>query len=420
MLRELLREFNDQVVVVEDSVSPECGITPHLRKHPDKVVHFRDLDGWEAVGNLWATRDRIARRLRTDFRGLKTLLLEAIEEPEPCEVLPDPPFMEVRDRADLLSLPIPKYFHGDGGRYISSGVVFAEWRGVRNASFHRMMVLDERRAAIRLVPRHLHRMYTEALREGEELRIAVSIGMPLPMLMAGAISVEYGVDEATIASAISRRAFGRPLAMAEVEGLLVPYDSEFVLVGRITEEKVDIEGPFVDITGTVDVKRDQPVVEFCSVYHVRNPIMHVLLPGGGEHYNLMGFPREATMLRAVRDAGVDVLDVRLTEGGCCWLHGVVKIKKRRPDDGVVAGRAALRGHRSMKHVVVVDEDIDIYDDRMVEWAIATRFQADRDLITLRERGSSLDPSADEGAITTKAVLDATVPLGEEERFRRVQ
>ncbi len=97
----------------------------------------------------------------------------------------------------------------------------------------------------------------------------------------------------------------------------------------------------------------------------------------------------------------------------------MKIRKRRPDDGVVAGRAAMRGHRSLKHVVVVDEDVNIYDDRMVEWAIATRFQADRDLITFRERGSSLDPSADEGAITTKAILDATVQPGEEERFRRV-
>jgi UbiD family decarboxylase len=164
----------------------------------------------------------------------------------------------------------------------------------------------------------------------------------------------------------------------------------------------------VDITGTVDGVREQPVVEIDRVYHMPEPIFHAILPGGYEHYMMMGLPKEPLIHRAVGAVVPQVRAVRLTEGGCCWLHAVVSIKQQKEGDAKNAMMAAFAGHASLKRVVVVDEDVDPFDDHAVEWALATRFQADRDTMVVQgARGSSLDPSAD--GTTAKLGLDATIP-----------
>jgi UbiD family decarboxylase len=194
--------------------------------------------------------------------------------------------------------------------------------------------------------------------------------------------------------------------------LEVPADCEAVLEGRITGRLAD-EGPFIDLTETWDVVRQQPVIEIDCITHRREPIYHALLPGGLEHKLLMGLPREPTILREVSKVA-DCRAVSITPGGMSWLHAVVQIVKHRPDDGRRAIEAAFRGHGSLKHVVVVDVDVDLYDSAAVEWAIATRFQADRDLIVFEDQpSSSLDPSAQQvpGGKTraAKMGLDATIP-----------
>ncbi len=179
--------------------------------------------------------------------------------------------------------------------------------------------------------------------------------------------------------------------------------------GRVDLEVVD-EGPFVDITGTYDDVRKQPVFKVERIYARRSPIFQIVLPGGLEHYLLMGLPREPMIHRAVNQVVPRVHGVRLTEGGCCWLHGVVSITKNKEGDGINAVLAAFTGHPSMKKVTIVDEDVDIYDDRQVEWAVATRFQAHRGLVVIHNAaGSSLDPSAE--GTTSKVGIDATKPLG---------
>jgi UbiD family decarboxylase len=170
------------------------------------------------------------------------------------------------------------------------------------------------------------------------------------------------------------------------------------------------EGPFVDITGTYDDVRKQPVFKVDRVYKRRDPIFQIVLPGGLEHYLLMGLPREPAIFKSVNQVVPLVHGVRLTEGGCCWLHGVVSITKNKEGDAVNAIMAAFTGHPSLKKVIIVDEDVDIYDDRQVEWAVATRFQAHRGLLVVNNAaGSSLDPSA--GGTTSKVGIDATKPIG---------
>jgi len=167
----------------------------------------------------------------------------------------------------------------------------------------------------------------------------------------------------------------------------------------------------MDITGTYDIVRRQRVIEIDCVTMRRDLIFQQILPAGSEHRNLMGIPREAAIYAGVSEV-CEVVDVRLTPGGCNWLHGAISIRKRGEEDPRRAIEAAFKAHPSLKHVIVVDEDIDLSDPRELEWAIATRSQLDKDLVLKPDQlGSSLDPSADQiTRRTCKAGLDATIPL----------
>ncbi len=410
MLADYIELFGDVIKFKNLSLEE---LAQEMKKEKKKILYFEDVNGYNAVANLWSERWRFEVFFNMQ---MLPLLLKSIEEPKDYKIVN---FDMRSEDFSLLDFPFPKYYPKDGGRYITSAIVYAEHNGKRNASFHRMMLLDERRAAIRLVPRDLYRMHKDAMEHGEDLKIAVTIGNEPSMLLAAATSSEQ--EELRISSAIKLNALGKKEdVMRTPKGILVPYYSEIVLEGRITNEYVD-EGPFVDITGTYDIVRKQPVVVFEKFYHRDNPIFHLLLSGGYEHYNLMGMPREPTIYRAIKNKGVDVLHVYLTPGGCSWLHGVVKIKKKNEDDGKRAIEAAFEGHRSLKHVVIVDEDIDIRNMQDVEFAIATRFQGDRDMVIYKKvRGSSLDPSSyGKEHLTTKIGIDATAPLGKLDEFRRV-
>jgi UbiD family decarboxylase len=410
-IRDWLSTFADEVVRIEEPVSRDVEATDVLLRHPKVPVHFTDLDGYEAVGNLWSTRDRIARAMNLGKEDLLVRILDALRAPGDVPVVDDAPLLTNQATDfDLRDSPVPKFYPKDAGRYITAGVWVAERDGKRNLSFHRILLLDEKRGACRIVPRHLHSMHQAALAAGEELKVAVCIGVDPWNLIGGGLSVEYDVDEFRVASALKRATLGEPAEGVRLRnGLVVPAEAEYVLEGRLTAETHD-EGPFVDAVRTYDRVRQEPVLEVDRVYHRDEPIFHAILGGSDEHFQFMGMPREPVIYEGVRKVVPRVHGVRLTEGGCAWLHGVVAITKQHEHDGKNAIMAAFAAHTSMKYVVVVDGDIDIYDPADVEWAIATRFQADRDLVVIeRARGSSIDPSAD--GYTAKMGLDATKPLG---------
>jgi len=411
-VREWLERFPDDVLRIEADTSREIEATRILVREPRRPVHFRSLDGAEAVGNLWSTRDRVAAALRTPNETLLGRLMEAQTHPMDTRLVDSAPFLRHSSTdVNLLDLPVPKLFPRDAGRYITAGVWVAEWKGVRNLSFHRILLLGKNRGACRIVPRHLRHMYDEAVQAGEELKVAVCIGLDPWNLLAGGTSVEYGVDESRIASALTQSCLTRPVdVVRNKSGLTVPADAEYVLEGRLVNETHD-EGPFVDAVRTYDRVRKEPVLVVERIYHRDDPIFHIIVGGLDEHFMFMGMPREPVIYQAVSRAVPHVKAVRLTEGGCAWLHGVVSIRKQHQGDAKNAIMAAFGAHTSMKRVVIVDEDIDIFDDRDVEWAIATRFQADRGLVVLHDvRGSSIDPSGRDG-FTSKMGIDATRPLG---------
>lgn len=416
-MRSLLSSFQD-VRVIDRHVPCDIEPTKIMLEDQRRPVIFNDLNGAKAAGNLWSSRERVASALGLKKEKLTEALVDAMSIPRKPKEVADPEFRDnINDNFDLLKLPIPKYYPLDGGRYVTAGVAIAEYEGKKNISFHRLMLLDKHSFAIRLVPRHLFTMHQMSMKKGKDLKIAFCVGVCPSVLLAGAVSTDYAVDEMEVASAIRHQGLKQDVEVAKTDaGLSVPAHAEYVIEGRLTGETVD-EGPFVDITGTYDSIRKQPVFEVDRVYHRKDPIFHLVLPGGLEHYLLMGLPREPVIFKTVRQVVPRVHGVRLTEGGCCWLHGVVSITKNKEGDAMNAAMAAFSGHASMKKVTVVDSDIDIFDDQQVEWAEATRFQAkERLLVVNNAAGSSLDPSTD--GTTSKVAIDATKPLGVKEGFEK--
>jgi len=411
-----LRDFlGEDVCPIKEKVDQDSTkITEILLKDQDTTVLFENVNGNRAAGNVFSTRKKVADAMNIRAEKIVEHILSAVDSP--CEVreVKTPGFIANKMKVDLTSLPIPKYYPEDGGRYITAGVIVAEYKGKKNVSFHRMMVMDENRLAVRLVPRHLFTLYNEAKKDGKELDVSICIGLPIEVLIAAAVSTDYGADELKIASSMFNTGHGKPLDVGRCSnGLLVPSSSDYVLEGKITFETTP-EGPFVDITGTYDIVREQPIIKIERMWSCADPIFHLLLPGGNDHYLLMGLPREPMILKTVRQAVPRVKNVRLTEGGCCWLNGVVSIAKNKEGDGVNAILAAFTGHPSMKQVIVVDDDIDIFNDREVEWAVATRMQGDRIVIIPGAAGSSLDPSVE--TTTYKVGYDATILLGKDRRM----
>jgi len=374
----------------------------------DRMLFFHDLDGARAVMNVTANRQALSLALGIDEHEIvRTLSAAAFDG----KVVEDGR-LSVR-KPDLSKIPVMHHFPGDAGKYITAGIVFASYGGVTNAAIHRMLVLDDHRVAARLVEgRHTHVMLGKALAEKKRLPVAVTIGTHPAVTFASCTRVPEGKELPYAAELL-----GGEIAVKRCRnGVLVP-DAEIVLEGYIGADRTD-EGPFVDITGTYDPVRREPVIEFTGMHLKRDFIYHGILPGGNEHKVLMGAPYEPKIYRAV--AGVtQVRNVVLTRGGCGYLHAVIQIKKSTQGDAKNAIMAAFAAHTSLKHVVVVDEDINPADPEDVEYAIATRVSGDRDVMVISGvRGSSLDPCQLEDGTNVKVGVDATMVLGREDDFLR--
>jgi UbiD family decarboxylase len=427
-----------KLIEIEKAVSSKYEVASICAAHEQKgqPVLFHAVDGsHKVIMNVMSGRNTLAELLGTTTADTVQFMAEIPESGEggKVNIVADSLTKEVVKEPDLSDLPILTYFNRDGGAYITSGIVVAELDGVRNASFHRMMVLDDKRLAARLVPsRHLYMMHREAMERGEELKIGIAIGVDPLILLAAATRVppgkefEYASALKTLSfrkKALSKKDFTSSKLNSELielfkldNGVAIPH-AEIAFEGVIGDERAK-EGPFLDITGTYDKIRSEPVITLTRIYHRKDPIYHAILPSGVEHKLLMGVPYEPLIFRAV-ERMARVKNVFLTDGGCCYLHAVVQIKKEKEGEAKNAVIAAFAAHPSLKHVVVVDDDIDIFNPNDVEYAIATRVRWDDDVVLIpKAKGSSLDPSTLNG-LTTKLGIDATKVMGEEERYERV-
>lgn len=421
-MTRLIDEINDNIIEINEEVSTEYEITSILKKHPTDTIVFTNVkdSDMNIISGICNTREKIAKSINTTVDKITENIIEATSNPTKISDIKN--FDDVYDNnedADLSKLPILKYYPKDKGKYITAGVVIAKnpEDGQTNASIHRMLVNADDKLGIRIVPRQLYTYYKKAEELNKPLEIAIAIGLNPSTLLASTTSIPITENELEVANTFKNGEL--TLVKCETVDIEAP-EAEILLEGKILPNERKTEGPFVDLTDTYDKVREEPVIKLSRMHYKNNPYYHAILPAGNEHKLLQGLPQEPRIFNSVKNTLPTVQNVVLTEGGCCWLHAIVSIKKQTEGDAKNVLMAALSAHPSLKHCVIVDEDIDIFDPVDVEYAIATRVKGDDDIIIIpKARGSSLDPVAEIDGTTTKIGVDATKSFHNLEDYSRV-
>lgn len=434
-LRQFLRYLEDKkdLVRVKQEIDPIYELARIERKCDGKeTLWFENILGYSLpiVAGIFNKRDNVAAALGVEYKELRGKLIESVNNPGHTRITKEAPVQEViEEEVNLLkTLPIPKHYAKDNGRYITSGVILAKdpETGVRNLSFARMQVREDGKISIMINRRrHLLRYFNKAEAQGNSLEVAIIIGAHPAVWLEGAMPdglVPDNLDEMDIASAL----MSQPLDIVKGKtiDLAYPAEAEIVIEGKMLSGVREYEGPFGDYSGIYDQPpRENPVIEVTALVRRKDAIYHDLLPYTFEHFNLGGVPREADILNQARKAIPEIKDIYLTPGGCSRFHAVVQIKKMAESDAnhaIIATLFPTESAHDVKLVVVVDEDIDIYNPNDVEWAIASRVQWDKDIFIIPKMRGMLDPSAisstpvslsDQGdTLTSKVGIDATIPL----------
>jgi 2,5-furandicarboxylate decarboxylase 1 len=390
-----------------------------------KATFFPRLDGHAVpvVSNLVSDRGWLAEAMGVPPSQLLETFQQASLAPLPWHEVQSAPAQEVvHHNVDLARLlPLPTHNEHDSAPYITAGLVITRnpRTGVQNVSILRCQLSGPSRLGVCVLQRHTHFFYEMAAETGEPLPVAIVIGVdPLTLLASQAI-VTIDRDELEIAGALHRR----PLDVVKCKSseLRVPAEAEIVIEGRFLPGVREPEGPFGEFPQYYGERENRHVVEVDLVTHRKNPIYHTITGGGLEHLMLGAIPREATLLAHLQRTFPNVLDVHLSKGGMCRYHLYVKIKKRFEGEAKNIMMGAFAGHYDVKHVFVVDDDVDIHNPAEVEWAVATRSRADRDvLIVSGAQGSRLDPTTDKG-VGAKMGIDATTPLDAPPmRYKRIR
>ncbi len=421
-MSRLIDEINDNIIEIDDEVSTEYEITSILKKHPKDTLVFTNVKGSDMniISGICNTREKIANSINTSVDKITENIIDATGNPTKISDVKN--FDDVypnNEDADLSKLPILKHYPKDKGKYITAGIVIAKDpdTGLTNASIHRMLVHSDTELGIRIVPRQLYTYYKRAEELGKPLEVAIAIGLNPSTLLASTTSIPISENELEVANTFQDG--NLTLVKCESVDIEAP-ECEILLEGRILPNVRKSEGPFVDLTDTYDKIRDEPVIELSRMHYKDDPYYHAILPAGNEHKLLQGLPQEPRIYNSVKNTLPTVQNVVLTEGGCCWLHAVVSIKKQTEGDAKNVMMAALSAHPSLKHCVIVDEDINIFDPVDVEYAISTRVKGDDDIFIIpKARGSSLDPVAEIDGTTTKIGVDATKSFHNLDDYERV-
>ncbi len=407
---------NNELTVISKAV--DLRDIAALVPQSDKALLFSNVRGYSipVASGLLQSRNRLALGLEAPYEKIEAKLRAAMDHPINPNRVKRAPVKDViltRNKVDLYNLPVPVFSVMDGGPMITAGVVIAEDPEFgMNAGMYRMMLNERNITGIDIVtPNNLRKFAERALQKKKPLPISISIGTHPYELVASTFKANLGVNELTFAGGLR----GAPLSLADGETIPVPCiaDAEIVLEGEILPEGwVHPEGPFCEFNRLMGGIHMNPRVRIKAIMHRKDPIYYALhMPW--ENIWMSAPIYEAAAWRVLYEAGVQTTAINITPGGCCHWHIVAAIKKQ-PGDGKNAIMALL-SIADIKHVTIVDDDIDVFDSTDVEWAVATRVQADRDvLIVSNARSKPLDPSLaapKDGKIptTAKMGIDATIP-----------
>jgi 2,5-furandicarboxylate decarboxylase 1 len=395
-----------------DPVYEITGLVAKLEKEGRRrpVLLFENVKGtsWPVLTNLHASRSRLAAAINAAPDRMQETYLRAMERPVPPRVVATGPVKEVVKRGadvDLGALPQIVHHERDAGPYVTAAISFAQdpTTGTWNCAYNRLMVQGRDRTSIHLtLGKHLWEFYKIAEARGEALPVAFAIGVH-PAIALGALAIgSIDEDERAIMGAL----LGEPLELVKCEtsDVLVPAHAELILEGEILPVSRVAEGPFGEFTGYSLGERQREVVRYTAITHRRDAMFQDITVAHLDHMLLSTIPMEANLYRAVRAMVPSVKAVRVPGPFTCY----VSLEQRLVGQAKNAIMAVFGADLYMKRVVVVDHDVDVFDDRQVNWALATRCQPDRDItIITNARGSDLDPSTREDGYTAKWGVDAT-------------
>jgi len=407
-----------------------AGIMKRLDGGP--ALLFTNVRGHDVpvLGNFLAAQENCEAAFGVDFATIRSFVERALSGPIPPVKVANAPVHEriVTTGIDVgRRFPVLRHTAADSGRFITAGVVVTRdlETGVYNASYHRLQLGDPTHTAIQLdFGRHLRVAWERAQARGEALPIAVCIGTDIALQYAAATmgsQLPERVDELAVAGGLSGRAL--EVVDAVTQPLLVPAHSEIVLEGRILPDQTVREGPFGEFVGYLSPVGDAPVVEITAVTSRARPIYHAINGYGRETVMLRKYVLEASLLKVLQAAVPIVVDVEMTAGGLHRFHAVVQVRKTSKQHDGLQRNAILAAFGALKDldlVIVVDDDIDIRNPADVEYALATRLEASRDLITIPAARGHEYVRIGSAGIRAKLGIDATVPFEEQDRFARCQ
>jgi 2,5-furandicarboxylate decarboxylase 1 len=426
----------ERILKVRQPVDIEYEIAGLMKRYDgDLALLFENVQGYShpVIGNLLASRANCETAFGLDYKQIRDCMQRAVAEPiPPCQTRDRPACQDTiftdQQSIDLgRCLPVLTHAPGDAGRFITAGVVIVKdpESGVHNASYHRLQLVGPSRTAIKLdAGRHLRTAFERAQQRGRNLPIAVCLGTDMALMYAAAFmgsQMPLDMDELSAAGGLK----GTPLELAacRTQPLSVPADTEIVIEGEISVHESVHEGPFGEFVGYHSDAGPSPIVRVTALTHRHQPVYHAINGAGRETVMLRKYVMEASALRALRAAVPIVQDVEMTAGGLHRFHIVIQVRKDRPQDEGLQRNAMLAAFAALKDLdqaIVVDHDIDIQDPLDVEYALATRMEASRDLILIPGARGHEYVRVSDGGIRTKLAIDATVPFGDLDRFRRVE
>jgi len=414
-LRKYLQEIKkaNDLIVIKKKVSTKYEIASITEKlEGSKAVLFENVKGskFKLISNLVGTRARFMQAIGSKKSDINQKIVKAISSAKKPKISTNAKFFENSSK-DISILPTVTHFQNESGPFITSSILYTQnqEKKSQNSSIHRLMPIGKNQFTIRMVEgRDLHRTFMFAKNQGKDLPVAITIGVHPAITIACAFQAKWGKNELEIANSLLNNKL--TLTKCPGTGFLVPSTAEIVMEGKILRNKTHKEW-MVEMLRTYDMPRPAPIIQIEKLYFRNNPIYHDILSGYTEARLLMGMPIEAKLNGIMKKRFPQTKQVILTSGGANWLHAVVQISKTKSTNVKKIINETFANHRSLKMVTVVDDDINPTDAVAVEFAMATRFQADRDLVIIKNvRGSSLDPSSDQKRLrTTKMGIDATIP-----------
>lgn len=426
-MRKLIDYWDQKGVLwkIRREVDPVFELGGVISKKEGQPFFFEKVKGYSIpmVAGLGTERGLIADSMGIAEQQLLPKMIDSIVNPIPTTLVPTGPVHDHVVMGDFQLdqlFPICTYNELDSGAFIVAGVlVVKDVTGKkRYTSIRRMQYFGDNRCGILITSPELTEQYRYYEQRNEPMEIAVMMGVVPAVVLSSQISTHlYHADKLNVAGAMLGASL--PVVQCKTVDLEVLAEAEIVLEGRMLPHAREMEGPFGELAGYYGVQSPQPIVEISAVTYRDNPICQTILPASYEEMLPMGLVRELSLLSSVRQVVPNVKAVHITMGGVARFHGVIQIEKRTEGDGKQALLAAFASDKDLKHVVVVDEDVDIFNSADVEWAIATRVQADLDVfIVPGAKGSPLEPSHNLRGVSAKMGMDATVPLDAKEHYKR--